>query len=254
MRKTVLAVALISAFAVGQASAEPIHRWDGFYGGANIGGTWGQAESDTSCSSPVPFACPVAAFLGQPPTGFSADTKGVIGGGQIGYNFQYVHWVFGAEADFDWTNADGSDTRNSMLLVPFLPVSATASTSLDWLGTVRGRIGYASGDLLVYATGGLAYGKVKESFSYTASVLAFPFFSANGGGSDTQTGWTVGGGAELALDKSWSIKGEYLFYDLGSQNVSAPWTFLGVAVPGSFPMETKIDGQIARVGFNYNFH
>jgi outer membrane immunogenic protein len=179
----------------------------------------------------VLFACPIAAFLNQPPTGFSADTKGVIGGGQIGYNFQYVHWVFAAEADFDWTNADGSDTRSSSIL-GFLPVSATASTSLDWLGTVRGRVGYASGDLLVYATGGLAYGKVKESFSYTASFPGFgPFFTASGGGSDTQTGWTAGGGAELAIDKWWSLKGEYLFYDLGTRTSR----LLGISLASEFP-------------------
>jgi len=253
MRKMLSAFALISAFAAGQASAEPIHRWDGFYGGANIGGTWGQADSDVTCSSSVFFACPIAAALGTPPSSFSSDTKGVIGGGQLGYNFQYFHWVVGAETDFNWTNADSSETQNQNLL-GFLPVTATASEKLDWLGTVRGRVGYASGDLLVYATGGLAYAKVKDAFTYNVSAFGVPFFSATGGGSDTQTGWTVGGGAELALDKYWSIKGEYLFYDLGSQSVQAPWTFLGVAVPGSFATEMKIDGQIARVGLNYNFH
>ena len=254
MRKTVSAFALIGAFISGQAFAEPIHRWDGFYGGANIGGTWGHADSDVSCSSSVFFACPIAAALGTPPSSFSSNTSGVIGGGQLGYNFQYVHWVFGAETDFSWTNADGSDTQNQNLL-GFLPTTTTVSEKLDWLGTVRGRLGYASGDLLVYATGGLAYAKVKDSFAYNVSFIAPPpFFSATGGSSDTQTGWTVGGGAELALDKSWSLKGEYLFYDLGSQSFSAPWTFLGFAVPGTFPVETKIDGQIARVGLNYNFH
>lgn len=156
--------------------------------------------------------------------------------------------MFGAETDFSWTNAEGSDTQNPTLL-GFLPTSATVSERLDWLGTVGGRIGYASGDLLVYAT------KVKDSFAYNISFIAPPpFFTASGGGSDTQTGWTVGGGAELALDKSWSLKAEYLFYDLGSQSIEAPWTFLGFAVPGTFPVETKIDGQIARVGLNYNFH
>lgn len=107
------------------------------------------------------FACPIAAALGTPPSSFSSDTSGVIGGGQLGYNFQYAHWVFGAETDFSWTNAEGSDTQNATLL-GFLPTSATVSERLDWLGTVRGRIGYASGDLLVYATGGLAYAKVSK--------------------------------------------------------------------------------------------
>jgi outer membrane immunogenic protein len=196
-------------------------------------------------------------LLGTPPASFSSDTKGFIGGGQIGYNCQYVHWVFGAEADFDWTNADGSDTQGQNLFFGLLPATATTSEKLDWLGTVRGRVGYASGNLLVYATGGLAYAKVNDSFSYNVSFLAPPpFFTANGSSSDTRTGWTVGGGAELALDKNWSLKGEYLFYDLGSQNFSAPWSVVGLgAIPGSsFPVETKIDGQIARVGFNYNFH
>jgi len=232
----VSAFSLISAFAAGHASAEPIHKFEGFYGGVNIGGTWGRADSDTSCSSSVFFACPIAAALGTPPSSFSSDTSGVIGGGQLGYNFQYAHWVFGAETDFSWTNAEGSDTQNPTLL-GFLPTSATVSERLDWLGTVRGRIGYASGDLLVYATGGLAYARVKDSFAYNISFIAPPpFFTASGGGSDTQTGWTVGGGAELALDKSWSLKAEYLFYDLGSQSIEAPWTFLGFAVPGTFPV------------------
>jgi hypothetical protein len=65
-----------------------------------------------------------------------------------------VHWVFGAEADFDWTNPDGSDTQGQNLVFGLLPDTATASEKFDWLGTVRGRLGYASGNLLVYATGG----------------------------------------------------------------------------------------------------
>src|SRR5690242_19735884 len=108
-----------------------------------------------SCSSSVFFACPIATLLNQPPTGFSSNMSGVTGGGQIGYNFQLADWVFRAKPDSDWTSADGSDTRNSNLVF-FLPtpVNAAASEKLDWLGTVRGRIGYASGNLLVYATGG----------------------------------------------------------------------------------------------------
>jgi opacity protein-like surface antigen len=144
-----------------------------------------------------------------PGTDFSAEFQGVIGGGQIGYNFQYANLVFGVETDFDWTNADGSDIRSDNFSGS--PQTQGTTEKLDWLGTVRGRLGYASGNLLVYATGGLAYAKVNDTYSYN---LAAGLVSASGSSSDTQTGWTIGGGAELAIDRAWSLKGEYLFYSL----------------------------------------
>src|SRR4029078_638403 len=103
--------ALHSCAALPARPANITVHWDGFYGGANLGGTWGHSDSDASCRSTVFFACPIAAFLGPPPASFSSDTKGFIGGGQIGYNFQYVHWVFGAQADVDRATADSTDTQ-----------------------------------------------------------------------------------------------------------------------------------------------
>lgn len=249
MRKTCALIALVSAFASTQAAAGPGYRWDGLYVGANIGGTWGHAGTDVSCTDGVaPGFCATLAPLGFPPTNYSSETTGALAGGQVGYNFQNGNWVFGVETDFAWTDADGDDHGPNF--GTFGPETSSASTELDWFGTLRGRLGWASGDLLVYATGGLAYAKVESAYAYDTGPGVF---FASGSSSETQTGWTLGAGAEIAFGQ-WSLRGEYLYYNLGDQDLQAPFILVAPPPFATFQSETEIDGQIARVGLNYHLN
>lgn len=153
--------------------------WTGFYLGINGGGGWGQSQWDG-----------VDKF----------DVSGGVIGGTIGYNWQFNRLVLGAEGDIDWSGIKGSTTS-----VLCLPVGG-CSTRNDWLMTVRGRLGYAFGQVLPYVTAGFALGDIN------ASRPAFP------GGSITNIGWTVGAGVEVGIVRNVSIKAEYLFVDLGTFN------------------------------------
>jgi len=137
---------------------------------------------------------------------------------------------------------------------------------MDYFGTVRGRLGWlAYPSLLVYGTGGLAYGGVKSSMTANQTNINFsPGIqfnpSASGGISQTRTGWTAGGGFEWMLDPHWSTKVEYLYYDLGNVTYN---TLLvdGCPACGTFPFftnsvqtTTRFNGNVVRVGLNYQFH
>ncbi|HZV21755.1 MAG TPA: outer membrane beta-barrel protein, partial [Hyphomicrobiales bacterium] len=144
-------------------------NWSGAYGGFNVGTGW-LADDGSALLSP----------------------SGGFAGGQIGYNWQGVfgmgpNWVLGVEADLQ-----GSGIEDS---------SSGLKSSLNWFGTIRGRVGYAFGSTLVYATGGFAFGEVENT--------VFPARAT-----ETQTGYAVGGGVEYRFNPTWSIKGEYQFISL----------------------------------------
>ena len=110
------------------------------------------------------------------------------------------------------------------------PLNLHTSSNVEWFGTIRPRIGYLpQNNLMIYATGGLAYGGVKSSGGYSWREHGFwwggpgdHFFDRSGGfdnsSSDIRVGWTMGGGAEYALSQHFSLKVEYLFVDLGGKN------------------------------------
>jgi outer membrane immunogenic protein len=185
-----------------------VYNWTGLYLGINGGGAWGRSSFDGG--------------LG---TG-SFNTSGGLVGGTLGYNWQVNQAVFGLETDLDWTNISGTSTTNCA------PGCQTKNT---WLGTTRGRLGYAAGNgILPYLTGGLAYGNIK------ASVPGFA------GASTTKAGWTVGAGLEFALASNWTTKAEYLYVDLGKIDCGAA---CGVPAPDN----VKFNAHILRAGLNYRF-
>lgn len=220
------------------------------------------------------------------------NVGGFIGGGQVGYNYQYGDSIVaGIEADFQGAAVRGQQGFLGTATSTFFdagacsgatggcPVPVTSfvdnEKSVDWLGTVRARFGYlATPTLLVYATGGLAYGGV------TASDSIFQTWGPRPGGptyqspgavghfSGTLAGWTVGGGLEWLFLPNWSAKVEYLHYDLGAvQFASGPLLtiFVGnvnaltpvthtvsdIAIPITY---TRFYGDTVRAGVNYHFN
>ena len=160
------------------AYVAPVFNWTGLYLGINGGGAWGSSNWDS-----------IGSF----------DVSGGMIGGTVGYNWQFGTWVLGFEGDIDWANVKGSSNTAACL------GGATGCSSENtWLGTARGRLGYAFDRFLPYITGGAAFGEVK------ATHPGFP------GASSTQVGWAAGVGIEYAFAPNWSAKVEYLHYDLGS--------------------------------------
>ena len=190
-----------------------------------------------------------------------------IGGGQLGYNYQFSpELVAGFEADIQGTNPHSTPGVNSVAGTgPFWMAATSVSSQLHYLGTVRGRLGWlATPDLLLYGTGGLAYGGVSSntSINFTNTGGGVPG-STTGSFSDTRTGWTAGGGLEWRFANAWSVKLEYLHYDLGSATYGTggyavdvtPTIFPGTGI-AAITTSTSVHfrGDIARVGLNYQFH
>jgi outer membrane immunogenic protein len=181
------------------------YNWTGFYLGINGGYGFGRSHwSDFATGT---------------------DTSGGMVGGTIGYNWQALGspWVFGLEGDIDWTDIKGNF------------VTATCPTGCQtkntWLGTARGRVGYAWDRVMPYITGGAAFGDIKATQLGVATA------------SDTNVGWTAGGGVEGALAGNLTAKLEYLHVDLGSITctVCAPTTRVG------------FHADEVRAGLNYRF-
>ena len=196
-------------------------NWSGLYLGGNVGSGTGRDRSSLT----------VAGFA---PEQFNIAPDGIVGGGQIGYNWQAGNIVYGLETDFQ-----GSSQKDNKTSV-FLGTTAVEG-KLPWFGTARGRLGYSAGDSLFYVTGGYAYGSVKTKVSVGG---------LSGSADKTQNGYAVGGGIETPFKllglfgPAWTTKTEYLYVDLGSNTE----TVSGVTA------STKVTEHIFRTGLNYNFN
>jgi outer membrane immunogenic protein len=181
------------------------YNWTGFYLGINAGGGFGSSD-----------------WNGFP---ISNSPSGGMIGGTVGYNWQGPGnpWVFGLEGDIDWTNINDNTVCAGLI----------CQTKNSWFGTVRGRVGYSYDRFLPYFTGGVAFGDIQ--------VNRAPFV----GVSDTNAGWTLGGGIEGVIAGPWTAKVEYLYADLGKTTCAAP--ACGVAT------NVDLTVNILRGGINYRF-
>lgn len=250
-RLSIAIIAALSTIAVTQiASAAPPaampYSWTGFYVGGNIGYSWGDASGNISDSGFGGFLLP---------TSFSASLKpdGVIGGGQVGYNWQANNtWVFGLEADFQGSAERASTSlSNPFGINPYLgTLTQNIEAKILWFGTLRGRVGVlATPTLLLYATGGLAYGETDVSAAGIFTGFFPGGYSFNS--SHTNVGWTLGGGIEGAIPNTsnWTWKLEYLYIDLGSQSGAGTETAFGT----NYTWNVKFTDNILRIGVNYKF-
>jgi outer membrane immunogenic protein len=216
-----LAIAMTTAFGAdapgrslppprGVATYVPFFTWNGAYIGLNAGYGFGSSQwIDT---------------VTQASTNKFSTNGGMVGG-TIGYNVQLGSVVVGVEGDLDWSGIKGSTTTVCI---------STCETSNSWLGTARGRIGYAFDRFLPYFTGGAAFGQVK------GSAAGFGSFS------QTSVGWTFGAGLEYAFIDHWTAKLEYLYVDLGNANCNT-------ACSGGDPFDVSFKTGIVRGGVNYRF-
>ena len=184
------------------------YNWTGFYAGINGGGGWGNSTWSSVAGS----------------TDF--DLSGGLVGGTLGYNYQMGQVVFGLEGDIDWSNIKDSTSTG-------ICAGGTCETRNNWLGTARGRIGYAFDRFMPFVTGGAAFGDIK------ATRVGF------GNETTTKAGWTLGGGAEFAIAGPWTAKAEYLYVDLDENSC-------GTAACGT-PTDVTFRTNLVRAGLNYRF-
>ncbi|MGA7323472.1 MAG: outer membrane beta-barrel protein [Rhodomicrobium sp.] len=184
--------------------------WTGFYIGINGGPGW-SLSSDLAAVFDIPPANPSGPANSL---GFSSkfNATGGFGGGHIGYDWQRERIVYGFEADLQEADINGS------MRLAGGGAFATADTSLDWFGTVRGRLGYTFGNALLYATGGFAFGGVEDKLTLVNPITNPPLSAASK--NQTATGYSVGGGLESFFSSAWSVKIEYQYIDLGSDTLS----------------------------------
>lgn len=235
----------------------PVFTWTGAYIGINAGYTY--TESDTLRTTGIgALQSNVTNDLRRPAVGLSQD--GFSAGGQAGYNFQLTPGsgiVIGIETDAQYMDLQRS--RTETIFRPALNPNVLTNTyraDLDFLGTVRGRIGYAFDRVLVYGTGGFAYGNVSQNVTFqTGAPITYA-----GSRSNIETGYAYGGGIEYALptdsflnffrSSAVTIKGEYLRYDLGSRTLLVGTT----GGPGvGYNVNYRTEGSIARAGLNFKF-
>ena len=258
----------IAALAVGTASAmaadlpvkapppvmAPIWSWSGFYVGLNGGYSWGRSSRDLNFFNPLTGATFATA------SGAGRDLDGGVFGGQIGYNWQTSNWVFGIEADAQWTGQQGSTTALCGVAGCFLAgvpatvgTTATLTDKLEWFGTIRGRVGVTvTPTALLYVTGGGAYGSVKTDLALaTVTANGVPITIA-GSRSTDRFGWTVGAGAEWMFASNWSGKIEYLYMDIGSVSNSVVLPTAS-GLPLGANVSSRITDSVFRGGINYHF-
>src|SRR4051794_18446391 len=244
MKKILTGIALLGTAAGAQAAdmavkapylkapAAMVYGWTGFYVGVNAGVGVGRDYTRLVIPAGPSFE---ASYL---------SPHGGLAGGQIGYNYQVSNsffgaLVFGVEADFQGTGMRDSYT---CLLTCTAGIASRFDQRLDWFGTVRGRVGIATGPVLTYVTAGWAYGSVKTTLTETIGTTAA--FSSN----QNRGGWTWGSGVEASLGGNWTGKIEYLWFTLGDR--------LDLFTLNGFPqaMSTDVREQVFRVGLNYRIN
>ena len=287
MKKLLIAAALVGLSAASALAADlPVQAytkappvvqttpWTGWYAGINAGYGWNDRDpafAPNDLAALTLFPPNLGSTLGPS----QLRSQGAVGGFQGGYNLQFApSWVAGIEADFNFSDVKGSSAAASL----FAPAAAapgtngifSSSAQLKWFGTLRGRLGFLANDnLLLFGTGGLAYGQVDQSAAYTQTNAAGSIGATNGpigfrcaigvpcfagAQSQTQVGWTAGAGAEWMFWKNQSVKAEYAYINLGS---SAYTIIAGnpnpATIPSSIRVANQLDYHIVRAGLNWHF-
>jgi outer membrane immunogenic protein len=213
------------------APLSPAYDWSGFYIGVNLGGAWTHSSSINTALDRT--------FVS---TG-SGNNSGVIGGGQIGYNFMIAPgFLLGLEADADGTSLHESVTSPDG--------SNQRSSKLNAFGTVRGRAGFALDNWLFYGTGGFAWSQGSVTRTQIVAVpAATPPIPALAGtaetSSKTRDGWTAGGGIEWGFARNWTARAEYLYLNLGNTTSTFPLS--------NRQQTTSLNMNVARLAVNYRF-
>ena len=236
MRLFVTAVCCLLA-PVWTAAAQPLwapgtQNWAGFYLGGHLGGAWGHSDW---------------LDLGAGDLG-SHRLDGIVGGGQLGYNFQTGPWVFGPQASISGSSISG---RHLDAIFQFGPAPEYDRDSISMLGTLIGRAGYTAGPVLLYGQGGAAWARARYSLvGFFAPELEFAVADS------TKWGWTAGAGAEYAFAPLWSAFLEYGYLDFGSDKAFLRCTAVPDCGPpgaGGVAISIRENLHMVKAGINFRF-
>ena len=212
------------------AAVQGAERWAGFYAGAQAGFGFGNSKwTDLDDGSKIDW-----------------DGRGFSGGVHLGYNYVIKSWVVGVEADINASRIRGTISDSGDTVDPNNVDAASLRSHVMWLGAVGPRIGYTIGNTLVYAAGGLGFAGMRYKGTEDGGVG----FRQN----ETRLGWAVGAGVEYALDKRWSVRADYRYFDLGRNNY--PGVILasnGNETDQLDPARTEERIHAIRVGLTYSF-
>jgi outer membrane immunogenic protein len=203
----------------------PVFSWTGLYIGANIGGAW----SNGSITDNVTGAQ------------LNSNSSGFIGGGQIGYNYQFNTFVLGVEWDIDGTSINKTSNAVAVVLPGGAAANLQASASTDWISTLTARFGFAVDRFLIY-------GKAGGAWVQNSATLTNLTNGASASASNTNSGWTAGVGAEWAFAPQWSAKLEYDHIELDNFSPSTN----SVIVNDRLTLSRNID--MVKAGVNYRFN
>jgi outer membrane immunogenic protein len=286
VKKSIACIATLLAFGMTGAAAEemavppsqfitssrvPYLAWTGFYVGINGGFAWGNSSVPFTANDPAALAGTCGgggAPKGQCISAVDFRRDGAVAGGQFGFNWQVnSHWLVGAEADYQWSNLDGS-VSSSFRLGNVGATNMVASQTVESFGTIRARAGVVlAPPLLLYGTGGLAFGQVRENlsvpavatkgltaggFSYACTIGTACFA---GSASQTLFGWSAGAGAEYAITSNLIFRTELLYVHLASPTVTATATAVAAGTtPASIAAGfSPVYFAVMRAGLNYRF-
>jgi outer membrane immunogenic protein len=215
--------------------------WRGPYVGAHIGGVWGEVSVTDTYT-----------YYQDPTETNTVDAKGLITGGQLGYNFRSGQIVYGLEADLG--SLDLSGDKNARLMKSAAPLTAKYTVSGGLYGDFAGRIGYAADRTFFYGKGGVAFANADFSSTYTGTNTRFAYDS-----SESLWGFTIGGGVEYSIQPGWSLKLEYQHFDFGDTSFENKLTkSLGCSGQrcATFTSEANVSptADAVTVGINYHFH
>jgi outer membrane immunogenic protein len=269
---SILAISAVSASAADMAPAPvyskapaplpPPFSWTGCYVGGVVGGAWDRSDFNWTgiTEGAGAFAAGAATVL---PAAADArlSSSGFAGGGQVGCNYQTGSFVFGGEADIQWTDLKTSRYATSLGNTnggpaTIVPGQIAETLNGHWLSTFRGRAGYAQNQWLIYVTGGLAVANIGYFDQVCFPTAGIPICNT-ASSSTTRTGWVAGAGGEWAFSRDWSVKVEYLYADLGNTSyTSIATTAAGTILNAGSTIYHNHDftEQTVRVGLNYHFN
>lgn len=232
----VAALLALSASANAQVYAPPavyvpLFSWTGFYIGGNFGGAWNhQSVTDSLFGLNFSNASNDGAFMG---------------GGQVGFNYQFSNVVLGVEWDIDWIGNNNNITNNGISVPGIGP--ARVSSNNGWITTLAARFGVTYDNWLFYGkAGGGWVGNTNVTITNATTGASVTIFDNN-----TSSGWLVGAGIEWALASNWSVKIEYNYLGLNSRTFVVP---AGGFFGGDTFITSNPNVQTAKIGFNYLFN
>ncbi|WP_262047638.1 outer membrane protein [Bradyrhizobium sp. Bra78] len=263
MKTIALAIAALALGTVGASAADLAVKarpaavaaspsWTGFYVGINGGGAFMSDPSMSYVDGAINAITPI--------TVTGSSNANAVAGGHAGYNYQMPsNWLVGIEGDWDWTNLKSSAAPGIICSNLFgmraqcggvsnLTDNAFLQTQVNWLASVRGRVGYATSQWLLYGTGGAAFADV--GYAGTINCTGVPATLCPGAGqvlrssaSETRVGFVVGAGAEFKPAKNWVLGAEYLFYRFeGDATSTGGYTTVATGAPAPF-YECTVAGQ-----------